>query len=75
MKTSDLNHVSQYFYFMWNRFSEKQCNLIWKNGNAAHFWNKWTELHGKPDKFYAELSEYNRDILLNHIIEFYKNLE
>ena len=72
--THSLNHVSQYFYFMWNRWNEVHCYSAFAKGDARHLWNKWGEVYGSAERFWAELSEPNRDILLNYIIEYYNYL-
>lgn len=68
------NDVSSYFYFMWNMWCESECKNVFSQPesqcNWQHFWDKWVGIcnqfgvWGASERFYAELSEHHRDILV-----------
>ena len=74
------NDVTSFFYYMWNRWSEKECQTVWKGENWQHFWDKWCGIckaygsHGAAERFYAELSDNNRDKLVARAVEFYDGM-
>lgn len=75
MKRTNENIVSSYMYYMWNRWSRKECERVFKH-NPRHFWEKWeataqTDLRGAAERFYAELSTGNRQLLVNRACELY----
>jgi hypothetical protein len=75
-----VNIVSCFFIYMWNRWCEEECKLVF-SWNYRHFWDKWCyhcERHrwGAAEGFYAELSEDNRERLVVRALECYdKNLK
>lgn len=74
------NDVTSFFYYMWNRWSEEECKIVFKNGTAEwqHFWRKWCEAYdmmkgprGAAEFFYAHLSDTNRELLVRRALEVY----
>lgn len=69
------NTVSSFFYYMWNTWSEEECKTVF-SGMHRHFWNKWNQaavksIFGAAERFYAELSEENRKLLVNRAVTMY----
>lgn len=76
------NVVSSFFYYMWNKWSREECiNVYGKGCLSSHFWNKWVYIrkqygtYGATERFYAELSENNRALLVARALECYRNNE
>lgn len=71
------NDVTSYFFYMWNAWCEKECRRAFAGGDWKHFWNKWLGIcntygtKGAAERFYAELSNYNRDLLVSRATEVY----
>lgn len=70
------NDVSSFFFYMWNSWSKEECAEVFKADFWPHFWNKWEALsdkygNGAVERFYAELSEDNRDLLVSRAIKLY----
>ena len=73
------NDISSFFYYMWNAWCEEECEKAFANSNCnwMHFWNKWCAIcdnygvYGAAERFYAELSETNRDLLVERAIALY----
>lgn len=71
------NDVSSFFYYMWNAWSEEECKIVFKNDFWPHFWEKWCgicsrhSVYGAAERFYAELSESNRDLLVKRALQVY----
>lgn len=68
------NAVSSFFFYMWNAWCEEECKLIFNN--YRHFWNKWCSLagndvYGASEKFFSELSDTNRELLVNRAVAVY----
>ena len=68
MKYQAENTVSSFFYYMWNAWSEEECKTVY-GGMYPHFWKKWCVAtdkgtFGAAERFYLELSEDNRRILV-----------
>ena len=78
-KTQETNDVSSFFYYMWNRWSKEECEIAFRNSNCnwQHFWEKWCgicERHGvwgAAERFFAELSESNKDLLVQRAVSCY----
>ncbi|MDD6017210.1 MAG: hypothetical protein PUC18_13215 [Prevotellaceae bacterium] len=79
----EMNIVNSFFFYMWNRWSEEECKIAFKNGTAEwqHFWNKWCEAydmmggpHGATEVFYAYLSNTNRELLVKRALECYNGM-
>ncbi len=75
MKLPVENTVSSFFYYMWNAWSEDECKIIF-GGMYKHFWAKWCSsadknIFGAAERFYAELSENNRELLVERAIAVY----
>lgn len=75
---SPANYVSSFFYYMWNAWCESECETVF-GGMYWHFWEKWCAIttkyettHGAGERFYAELSESNREQLVNRACEVYE---
>lgn len=75
MKYQAENTVSSFFYYMWNAWSEEECKAVY-GGMYPHFWEKWCVATGKgtfgaAERFYLELSEDNRRILVERAVSIY----
>jgi hypothetical protein len=72
------NQVTAFMFYMWNAWCEEECKLVWKDDFWPHFWNKWChfcEEHsrfGAVEEFYAELSNDNRNKLVQRALEVYE---
>jgi len=64
------NDATSLFFYMWNRWCEEECRIVFHDDDYNHFWKKWCGIYdeygrfGKVEHFYAELSNHNRDKLL-----------
>lgn len=72
MKYQAENTVSSFFYYMWNAWSEEECKAVY-GGMYPHFWEKWCVAtdkgtFGAAERFYLELSEDNRRILVERAV-------
>ena len=71
------NDATSLFFYMWNCWSEEECKKAFADGDYNHFWNKWCGYSeecgrfGAVERFYAELSNDNRDKLLKRACEMY----
>lgn len=73
------NVVSSFFYYMWNAWCEEECMVAFSNStcNWRHFWEKWCGIcnkhgvWGAAERFYAELSDCNRELLVNRACKVY----
>lgn len=75
MKYSAENAVSSFFYYMWNAWSKEECKVVF-GGMYKHFWEKWNSqagksIYGAAERFYAELSECNRTLLVERAVSLY----
>lgn len=75
MKYSAENAVSSFFYYMWNAWSKEECKVVF-GGMCKHFWEKWNSqagksIYGAAERFYAELSECNRTLLVERAVSLY----
>ena len=75
MKYQAENTVSSFFYYMWNAWSEEECKAVY-GGMYLHFWGKWCVAtdkgtFGAAERFYLELSEDNRRILVERAVSKY----
>lgn len=75
MKYQAENTVSSFFYYMWNAWSENECKAVY-GGMYPHFWEKWCvatdkDTFGAAERFYLELSEDNRRILVERAVSIY----
>ena len=75
MKLMAENAISSFFYYMWNAWGETECKIVF-GGMYRHFWEKWNALadktiFGAAERFYAELSDNNREILVNRAVALY----
>lgn len=75
------NDVTSFFYYMWNRWSEEECKVVFKDDYYPHFWNKWCEAYdtmkgprGAAELFYMMLSDTNRDKLVARALELYDGM-
>lgn len=74
-KSLSATAVSSFFYYMWNYWNEEECKTIFKN-NYLHFWAKWCSLandnvYVATERFYSELSEDNRALLVDRAVLIY----
>ena len=79
--TQPKNDVTSFFYYMWNRWSEQECRIAFKDGDYRHFWNKWCQAYdcmggprGAAEVFYMELSDTNRNKLVARALECYDGM-
>lgn len=74
------NDVTSFFYYMWNAWCEEECKKAFSapGNNWQHFWNKWCgicekhSVYGAAERFYAELSLKNRNLLVERATEVYE---
>lgn len=74
------NDVASFFYYMWNAWCEEECKIVFAESKCGwrHFWEKWNGIcyklrtsRGAAEEFFAELSDYNQDLLVKRAIEVY----
>ncbi len=71
------NDVTSFFYYMWNAWCKKECEIAFQDGDYNHFWTKWCGIcekygrFGAVEEFFAELSNDNRDKLVKRASEVY----
>jgi hypothetical protein len=71
------NDVTSFFFYMWNAWCKEECQKVWEGCNWQHFWDKWVGIYkaygvqGAAERFYAELSNSNRDRLVRRALEVY----
>lgn len=75
MNRTKTNIVSSFFFYMWNSWCEEECKIVF-GSSYKHFWDKWNEMSptsvfGSAEKFYAELSENNRTLLVERACRAY----
>ena len=75
------NDVTSFFFYMWNKWRREECEVVYGKGClSSHFWNKWVYIckqygtYGATERFYAELSENNRALLVARAIECYDGM-
>lgn len=69
--TGETNDVSSFFYYMWNAWNKKECEIAFKDASCGptHLWSKWCSIcdlygvRGAVERFYADLSAQNQDLL------------
>ena len=74
------NDVTSFFYYMWNAWCKDECQKAFSapGNDWLHFWNKWCGIckvhgvYGAAERFYAELSKKNRDLLVKRALEVYE---
>ena len=71
------NDVASFFYYMWNAWCKVECEIVFVE-NAKHFWDKWAGIcsylgtsSGATERFFAELSGHNQDLLVKRATELY----
>lgn len=70
----EINDVSNFFYYMWNKWNKKECDMIFDD-ISDHVWCKWTiDSRYQIDSFYALLDKNCRDKLVSHAIETYNKI-
>lgn len=75
MRTNE-NIISSFFYYMWNTWCEEECKAIQWTCEPTHIWRKWGEacdcgVRGAAEKFYMELSDTNRQALVERATTLY----
>lgn len=75
MRTNE-NIVSSFFFYMWNTWSREECEAIQWTCEPDHIWSKWGEAcdcgaRGAAEKFYMELSDTNRQALVERATTLY----
>lgn len=76
------NDVSSFFYYMWNKWSEDECKIVFADscGGYKHYWNKWVHycneygVRSAVDCLYGDLDTGNRDKLVARAIECYDGM-
>ncbi len=75
------NDVTSFFFYMWNKWSEEECKVVFKDDYYPHFWSKWCEAYdtmkgarGAAELFYMMLSDTNRDKLVARALECYDGM-
>ena len=75
------NDVTSLMFYMWNAWSEEECEIAFKDGDYNHFWKKWCEAYdtmkgprGAAELFYMMLSDTNRDKLVARALECYDGM-
>lgn len=74
------NDVTSFFFYMWNAWCKEECQKAFSapGNDWQHFWNKWLAIcekysvYGAAERFYAELSNHNRDLLVKRATEVYE---
>ncbi len=74
------NEVTSFFYYMWNAWCAEECQKTFSApfNDWKHFWSKWCGIckthgvYGAAERFYAELSNHNRDMLVKRATEVYE---
>ena len=74
------NDVTSFFFYMWNAWCKEECQKAFSapGNDWQHFWNKWLgickehSVYGAAERFYAELSNYNRNLLVKRATEVYE---
>ncbi len=79
MKYQAENIISGFFHYMWNTWSEDECKTVFKD-TYPHFWDKWKDSAcnstcGAAERFYARLSDENRQMLIERAIKLYDGKE
>lgn len=81
MRCGSMNDVTSFFYYMWNRWSREECEIVFKDSDYNHFWNKWCEAYdlangprGAAEIFYMMLSNDNRDKLVKRALKCYDGM-
>lgn len=66
---SNLDAVNSLFYYMWNEWSKEESLKIFGNVMGEHFYSKWNIYNGNFESLWANMSDENREKLLNRAIE------
>ena len=74
------NDVTSFFFYMWNAWCKEECQKAFSapGNDWQHFWNKWCAIceehsvYGAAERFYAELSNHNRNLLVKRATEVYE---
>ena len=75
------NQVTAFMFYMWNAWCKEECKRAFSGHGWQHFWSKWCGIceaygvHGAAERFYAELSNGNRNLLVGRAIEAYEGDE
>lgn len=76
------NDVSSFFYYMWNKWCEDECKIVFADscGGYKHYWNKWVHfcneygVRSAVDCLYGDLDTGNRDKLVARALECYDGM-
>lgn len=76
------NDVSSFFYYMWNKWSEDECKIVFAYccGGYKHYWNKWCYycneygVRAAVDMLYGDLDTGNRNKLVARALECYDGM-
>lgn len=69
------NDVTSFMFYMWNAWSQKECDLVFKE-DGNYMWNKWQDCRcGNISEFYSLLDTENRDKLVSRALILYNGYE
>lgn len=74
------NDTTSFFFYMWYAWCKEECQKTFSapGNDWQHFWNKWLgickehSVYGAAERFYAELSNHNRNLLVKRATEVYE---
>lgn len=70
-----MNEVTNFMYYMFNRWSLTESKLIYGESLGSHIWGKWNEVvrfgDGDQLRFYANLDKECRQKLVDRANEIY----
>lgn len=79
MTRTPTNIVSSFFYYMWNKWSEQECLIVFgESGISHHLWTKWCSianknLNGAAEGFFAALDNKCRELLVSRALKLYND--
>lgn len=73
------NDVASFLYYMWNSWCKEECIRAFQDSPCGwvHLWDKWVcciennNRWGAVEEFFAELSQYNQDLLVRRAVQVY----
>ena len=78
-KMENAKIVASFFFYMWNRWSEEECKIVFASTCWPHLCGKWGEsvyrnngrVMGAAETFFSELDVDNRELLVARATELY----
>lgn len=74
----ETNDVSSFFYYMWNKWSKEECQVVFKSLGWEHFWDKWVAACdakggalGASEIFFANIDNSSRILLIKRACLLY----